>query len=74
MALHVAGHGVGPALLARTLGQHGGKAGTVLTQQGVVDAVAQQSQQVMLGVVAIIVGAIIGGHAGAAVAYQTGFL
>ncbi len=74
MAFHVAGDGVGPAFRAGAVGQHAGQARGVLAQQGVVDAGAQRSKQAVLGLVALVVGAVIGRHAGAAVAHQTGFL
>ena len=68
MALHVAGHGVGPAGLAGALRQHAGYARGVFAQQGVVDALAQRLQQLVLVLVALGVGAIVGGHAGTPVA------
>ena len=74
MALHVAGHGIRPAGFARTLRENRRQAAQVVGDQGVVDMLAQGIEQGSGLRVRIGIAAIIGRHAGAAVAHQIRFL
>jgi len=75
VAFHVAGHAVGPVLVRRAHGQHPRHALGVLAQQRVVAAGADGlPQHPLRRVHRGVVEPVIGGHAGAAVPDQAGFL
>ena len=75
VALHVAGDRVGPVLVGGARGQHVGDAFGVLAQQRIVAAFAQGlPQRALRRVERGVVEAVVGRHAGAAVAHQPGFL
>jgi len=75
VAFHVAGHAVGPVLVGGAAGHHRSDAFSILAQQRIVASVAQGMPQCALRRVQLgIVEAVIGRHAGTAVADQAGFL
>jgi len=74
MPLHIAGHRIGPPGFPGPLGQHRRQAGGIGTQHGVVDALAQGSEQALHARIELCVGAVISGHASPAVADKPGFL